>query len=89
MENSELIKIVEFIQGAYNRTLNPSEIRLLKEELNGYDYDLFMTSLKYPLLKKVDYFTIQALHKVIEDDKGLQHLRDSLEIKSFEELYEN
>lgn len=89
MENSELIKIVEFIQGAYNRTLNPSEIRLLKEELQGYDYEEFIRSLKYPLLKKVDYFTIQGLHKIVEDDKDLRHLRDSLGIKGFEELYEN
>lgn len=89
MEDKELIQVIEFLQASYNRQLNNSEIKLLKEELKDYDYEKFINNIKFPLLKKVDYFTIQALHKIVEDDKDLQHLRDSLGIKSFEELYDN
>ena len=89
MEDKELIKVIEFLQGAYNRQLNKNEIKLIKEELKDYDYEKFINNLKFPLLKKVEYFTVRELHKIVEDDKDLQHLRDSLGIKSFEELYEN
>jgi len=89
MEEKDLVKVIEFIQGAYNRTLSTEEIKVLQTELKGYDYQKFMDNLKFPLLKKVDYFTVQALHKIIQDDIDLQHLRDSLGIRRFEELYEN
>ena len=88
MEEKDLVKVIEFIQGAYNRTLSTEEIKVLQTELKGYDYQKFMDNLKFPLLKKVDYFTVQALHKIIQDDIDLQHLRDSLGIRRFEELYE-
>ena len=89
MEKEDFNKIVEFIQGNYNRELSRQELKVLKEELKNYDYERFMNNLKFPLLNKVDYFTVQALHKIILDDIDLQHLRDSLGIKRFEELYEN
>lgn len=89
MEDKELEKVIAFIEGNYNRTRTGKEIVALKEELKDYDYEKFINNLKFPLLKKVEYFTVQALHKIVEDDKDLQHLRDSLGIKSFEELYEN
>lgn len=89
MDNDNLEKVVEFIEGAYNRKLEIAEIKLLKEELKDYTYESFMENIKYPLLKKVDYFKVQALHKIIEEDKELQDLKESLGIKSFDELYEN
>lgn len=89
MDNNNLEKVVEFIEGAYNRKLEIAEIKLLKEELKDYTYESFMENIKYPLLKKVDYFKVQALHKIIEEDKELQDLKESLGIKSFDELYEN
>lgn len=89
MNEDDLENVVEFIEGAYNRKLEIAEIKLLKDELKDYTYESFMENIKYPLLKKVDYFKIQALHKVIEEDKELQDLKDRLGIKSFDELYEN
>lgn len=89
MNNDDLEKVVEFIEGAYNRKLEVAEIKLLKRELKDYTYESFMENLEYPLLKKVDYFKVQALHKIIEEDKELQELKDRLGIKSFDELYEN
>lgn len=89
MDKEDFNKIVIFLQGQYNRELNKQELVVLREELKDYTYEKFMNNLKFPLLKKVDYFTVQALHKIILDDIDLQHLRDSLGIESFEELYEN
>lgn len=89
MNNDDLEKVVEFIEGAYSRKLEVAEIKLLKRELKDYTYESFMENLECPLLKKVDYFKVQALHKIIEEDKELQDLKDRLGIKSFDELYEN
>ena len=89
MNNDDLEKVVEFIEGAYSRKLEIAEIKLLKDELKDYTYESFMENIKYPLLQKVDYFKVQALHKIIEEDKELQDLKESLGIKSFDELYEN
>lgn len=89
MEDKELIKTIEFTQGAYSRTLTAPEIKLLKEELKDYDYNKFIENLKFPLLKKVDFFTVASLHKIIEEDQELERFKQSLGIKSFDELYEN
>lgn len=89
MDREDFNKIIEFIEGNYNRTLNKQELIALKRELKNYDYQKFIDNLSFPLLKKVDYFTVQALHKIVLDDIDLQHLRDSLGVKSFNELYEN
>lgn len=89
MEDKELIKTIEFIQGAYNRTLTAPEIKLLKQELKGYDYDKFMENIKFPLLKKVEYFTVASLHKIIEEDKELEEFKKHLGIESWDELYDN
>ena len=89
MNKEDFGKIVEFIEGNYSRTLAKNELVVMKEELKDYTYESFMENIKYPLLKKVDYFKVQALHKIIEEDKELQDLKESLGIKSFDELYEN
>lgn len=89
MEDDDLIKVVDFIEGYYNRKLEVKEIKAIKEELKGYDFEKFINNLKFPLLKKAEYFKVQALHRIVEEDKELQDLKDSLGIKSFDELYEN
>ena len=89
MEDDDLVKVVDFIEGYYNRKLDVKEIKIIKEELKDYTYESFMENIKYPLLKKADYFKVQALHKVILENKELQDLKERLGIKSFDELYEN
>lgn len=89
MDDNDLYKTIKFIEGYYNRKIENNEIVALKDELKGYTYETFLSELKYPLLKKVDYFKVQALHRIIEDDKELQDLKERLGIKSFDELYEN
>lgn len=89
MNKEDFGKIVEFIEGNYSRALAKNELVVMKEELKDYTYESFMENIKYPLLKKADYFKVQALHKIIEEDKELQDLKDRLGIKSFGELYEN
>lgn len=82
-------KILEFLEGYYHRKIEPNEIKVLAEELKDYDYDKFMENIKGPLLKKVDYFTISNLHKIIEDDRELEVYKKHLGITSWNELYEN
>lgn len=89
MDDNDLYKTIKFIEGYYNRKIENNEIVALKDELKDYTYETFLSELKYPLLKKVDYFKVQALHRIIEDDKELQDLKERLGIKSFDELYEN
>jgi hypothetical protein len=89
MIKEDFNKIVEYIEGAYNRNLDKKELILLKDELKDYTYESFMSELKFTLLKKVEYFTIQKLYKVIEENQELQELKSRLGIKSFDELYEN
>lgn len=89
MAQNELIKIIDFIEGHYARKLDIKEIKSLSEELKDYDYEKFINNLKTQLLLKVEYFTVEKLHNIIEEDKKLEHLRQSVGIKSFDELYEN
>lgn len=89
MDNEDLMKIIECIEGMYHRELDKAEIKLLKEELNNYTYESFVENIKFPLFKKVEYFTIQKLHKIVEEAKELQEFKEHLGIKSFNELYDN
>lgn len=89
MIKEDFNKIVDLIEGSYNRELDRKELVLLKEELKDYTYESFIENIKFPLLKKVEYFTIQKLHKIVEEAKELQEFKEHLGIKSFNELYDN
>ena len=82
-------KVIEYLEGYYRVKLNPEEIKLLSEELTDYNYESFKIRLLYPLLKKVSFFTISELHKVIEEDKQIQEYKQRLGIQNFDEIYEN
>ena len=82
-------KVIEFIEGYYHRKLENVEIKALSEELKNFTYDSFMKELKFPLLKRVEYFTVSQLHKIVEEFKELENLKERLGIKSFDEIYEN
>ena len=89
MEDKDLIKVVDFIQGYYSRQLNKAEIKALSDELKGFTFEEFESEIKLPLLKKVEYFNVANLHKIVEDTKDLRLLKKQLGIKSFDELCEN
>ncbi len=82
-------KIVNFIEGYYHRKLEKNEIIALAEEVKEYSFDDFMKNFSSQLLRKVEYFTVAQLHMIIQDYKELQKMKNSLGIKSFDELYEN
>lgn len=82
-------KTIEFIEGYYHRKLETSEIKALSEELKDYTYEDFINELKFPLLKKVEYFTVANLHKIILENKEIEEYKKNLGIKSLDELYEN
>lgn len=82
-------RVIEFIEGYYHRKLETSEIKALAEELKDFDYESFINNFKFPLLKKVDYFTIAKLHQIILEYKELENLKQNLGIRSFDELYAN
>lgn len=89
MSKTEMMKVARFIQAYYNRDLKEDELRALEHELADISMENFINDIKLPLLKKVDYFTMAQLHKLIEDFKELEELKRHLGIKSFDELYEN
>ncbi len=81
-------KLVDFI-GYYHRKLEKNEILALAEEVKDFTFDDFVENFKFQLLKKVEYFTVAQLHKIIEEYKEIQKFKESLGINSFDELYEN
>ena len=89
MSKTEMMEVARFIQVYYNRDLKEDELRALEHELADISMEDFINDIKLPLLKKVDYFTMAQLHKLIEDFKELEELKRHLGIKSFDELYEN
>lgn len=89
MDDKDFIKIIEFIQGAYNRILSNSEIKIIKDELKDITYKEFIESIKTTLLAKADYFTVQGLHKVADDYREAREWLQRAGLKSFDELYEN
>lgn len=89
MEDKELIKVAEFIEGFYNRKLEKSELIVMRDELKSYNYDKFVRNIKYPLTRKVRFFNVRELSNIIQEDKELDHLRDSLNLDDFDELFEN
>lgn len=82
-------RVIEVIEGYYHRKLENSEIKALAEEMKDFTYEMFEQHLKFPLLKRIDYFTIAKLHQLIEEYRELEKLKHSLGISSFDELYEN
>lgn len=89
MEDKELARVIDFIEGYYSRKLDSNEIKAIKFELKDFNFEKFHKELSFPLLKKVEYFTVAQLHKIIEEYKDLQAMKSDLGINSFEELYEN
>jgi len=89
MTEKDLVKVVKFINGYYSRELQENEIIALKRELKDFDYETFKNNLEYPLLRKVEYFSVAQLHKIIEDYRELEKMKEHFGIKSFDELYEN
>lgn len=90
MDNKELIKVIDFIEGYYHRKLEASEIKATKEELKDIkSYEEFIENFKQPLLARVQYFNVVQLHKLIKErEQTLKFLRDA-GVKSWEELYDN
>lgn len=82
-------KTIDFIEGYYHRKLEKSEIKALSEELKEYTYEDFINKFKFPLLKKVEYFTVSQLHQLILEEKEIQSWLLHAGLKSFDELYEN
>lgn len=82
-------KLVDFIEGYYHRKLEKNEILALAEEVKDFTFDEFIENIKFPLLKKVEFFLVAQLHKIIEEYKEMQKFKESLGINSFDELYEN
>lgn len=89
METKELARVIDFIEGYYSRKLDNNEIKAIKFELKNFDFEKFHKELSFQLLKKVEYFTVASLHKIIEEYKEIQKFKESLGINSFDEIYEN
>lgn len=89
MEDKELARVIDFLEGYYSRKLDNNEIKAIKFELKNFDFEKFHKELSFQLLKKVEYFTVAKLHKIIEEYKDIEKLKSHLGIKSFDELYEN
>lgn len=89
MDNKELVKVVDFIEGYYHRKLEVGEIKAIKEELKEFSFDEFIQDFKYPLLKRVQYFSVVQLHKIFEEHKELEEMRKRYNVKSWDDLYDN
>ena len=89
MIDTELIKVARWVNGYYHRELTEDEIIAIKRELADITYPEFKEHIEFSLLKKVDYFTVQALHKIIEDFREMRNWLKESNLNSFNDLYEN
>lgn len=89
MDDKDFIEIIKFIQGAYSRKLSDDEIKLLRTELKDISIEEFKEDIEFTLMKKVDYFTIQALHKILEEHREIRNWLKGSGLKSLDDLYEN
>ncbi len=89
MEDKELARVIDFIEGYYSRKLDSNEIKAIKFELKNFDFEKFHKELSFQLLKRVEYFSVAQLHKIIDEYKKIQKFKESLGINSFDELHEN
>jgi len=90
MNKEEFQKIVDYIEGMYHRQLETKELKILKEEVTFCkDFEEFKNKFAFTLLKRVEYFTIQQLHKLIEERKETELFLKQNGLNSFDELYEN
>ena len=89
MNKAEVKEVARFIQAYYNRELKEDEIRAIEIEVSDLSMNDFIENIKFPLLKKVEFFSVAQLHKIIEEYKELEEMKRHLGIKSWDELYEN
>ncbi len=89
MEDKEVVRVVDFIEGYYSRKLDSNEIKAIKFELKNFDFEKFHKEISFQLLKKVEYFNVSALHRIIDEYKELEAFKQHLGINSFDELFEN
>ena len=82
-------RILDYLEGMYSRKLSDKEVLVLDDMLSNETLESFKNKYEFVLAKKVDYFTPAKMQQLIDEDKGLQHLRESLGVNSFNELYEN
>ena len=90
MEKQEFERIVDYIEGMYHRKLETKELKVLKGEVNFCkDFEEFKNKFAFTLLKRVEYFTVQQLHQLIEERKETENFLKLNGLNSFDELYEN
>lgn len=89
MTRDEFKQAMNSIEGYYHRALEDNEVSALYDELQNLTYETYKSDIEFPLLKKIEYFTVAGLHRIIEEYNGLEEMKRHLGIKSWDELYEN
>lgn len=82
-------KTIDFIEGYYHRKLDKNEIMALAEELKDFSFEDFMKNIRFPLLERVQFFTVAQLHKIIEEHKELEEMKKHYNVKNWDDLYDN
>ena len=71
-----------------NKKFTPEEYKTGYEMLKDYTTEQFDEFIEL-MLKKMEYFSLANLKKIIEDVENTEKLRKSLGLKTWDELYEN
>ena len=88
MKKNEFIKIINFIEGYYGRSLSKNELISLKEELKDCSYSFFIENIKDNLLKS-QYFTVAEVHRLKQNIIDSEEFLRRTGLKSWNDLYVN
>ena len=89
MTKSDGEKVKNFIETYYKTKLTEDEIIALSRELKEYNYERFNNEIKDSLLYDVKYFTIAALHSVIQQNSRINKILKDNGKSSWNEFYAN
>lgn len=89
MTRSDGEKVKNFIETYYKTELNEDEIIELSKELKEYNYERFNNEIKDSLLHNVSYFTIAALHSIVQRNNRMNKFLKDNGKSSWNEFYAN
>ncbi len=78
----------ELDNNGQNKKFTPEEYKAGYELLEKYTVEQFDEFIEL-MLKKMEYFSLANLKKIIDETEDTEKFRESLGLQSWDELYEN
>lgn len=89
MVRQDFIKFRDEVEAYYHRNLDRNELIALNNELKDINYQEYAESIKKAMLRKIEYFTVAQVSKIVEEYKKTKQYLKNAGMNSFDEIYEN